>query len=77
MGAHAKINLVLLWEAEIRAAGRALAKANETGSQEDWAAAMGACLVALQGVEDEVALVLIAADAIKKIAKSRKAEATP
>ena len=72
MSAGANIKLVLLWEAELRAAGRALAKANETGTNDDWAVAMGACMTALAGVEDDSALVLIAADAIRDLAQKQR-----
>ena len=72
MSRQADIKLVMLWESEVRAAGKALAKASETGTQDDWAVAMGACLTALHGVGDEGALVMVASDTIREIARKRK-----
>ena len=76
MGEHVNIQLCILWEDELRAAAKALrafAQASEETTQAEsnqlFRTAVNACLVALWGLTDEHACVMIGAGELNKRAK--------
>ena len=77
MGEQVNAKLCILWEQEIRAAAKALAALQEEGISDDEyrdraVRALNACLVALHHVDDDAAVVMVAAATVKGLAQVGK-----